>query len=65
MKGVICTVATFKMSGPPARTGDAEKDLDSLYAYVDELYSQTKYVMSAIDEDNMSDAMLEKLQKGD
>jgi len=53
------------MSGPPARTGDAGKDLDSLYAYVDELYSQTKYVMSAIDEDNMSDAMLEKLQKGD
>ena len=22
MKGVICTVATFKMSGPPARTDD-------------------------------------------
>lgn len=60
-------MATFKMAGPPARSGDQEKDLDSLYAYIDELYSQVRYVMSAIDEDNMSDAMLSKLdiQKGD
>lgn len=51
-------MATFKLSSPPSRTGDAERDLDRLYAYVEQMYSQVKYVLSNIDEENLSSSML-------
>lgn len=51
-------MATFKVSAPPSRTGDAERDIDRLYGYVDQLYAQLRYVLSNIDEENLSSSML-------
>ncbi len=58
MKGVKADMATFKVSAPPSRTGDAESDLDTLYSYVNNLYSQLRYVLYNIDEDNLSESVL-------
>ena len=58
MKGVIKDMAAFKMSPPPERTGDAEADLSRLYSYVNELYSQVRYVLYNIDEENISESLL-------
>jgi hypothetical protein len=52
-------MATFKISAPPERTGDTEVDVNRLYSYVDELYSQLKYVLYNIDEENLSESLLE------
>ncbi len=51
-------MAAFKMSPPPERTGDAEADLSRLYSYVNELYSQVRYVLYNIDEENISESLL-------
>jgi len=60
MKGVK-VMATFKLDGPPERTGDAEQDLDQIYSYVDNLYAQVRYVLGSIDEENMTDSMIQRI----
>jgi hypothetical protein len=60
MKGVK-VMATFKLDSPPARTGDAEQDLDQIYSYVDNLYAQVRYVLGSIDEENMTDSMIQRI----
>ena len=61
MKGVICIMATFKLSEPPKRTGNIETDLKNMYLYVNNLHSHMKYVLSAIDEENLSESILNKI----
>lgn len=61
MKGVTYTMATFKLSDPPALTGESARDISSLHAYVCDLYSQTRYVLGAIDEENLTDGIKNKL----
>lgn len=51
-------MATFKVAAPPSRTGDAERDLDRIYGYVDQLYAQLRYVLANIDEENLSSSVL-------
>jgi len=54
-------MATFKLDSPPARTGDAEQDLDQIYSYVDNMYAQVRYVLGSIDEENMTDSMIQRI----
>lgn len=56
-------MATFKMSGPPSMTGDAQKDLESLFAYTEQFHSQVKYMFSSIDEENLSESIINAINK--
>lgn len=56
-------MATFKMSAPPARSGDSEADIDSLYAYMNEFYAHVKYVLSNIDEENIAEELLSNTEE--
>lgn len=49
------------MPDPPELTGDNARDISSLHSYVCDLYSQTRYVLSAIDEENLTDGIKNKL----
>lgn len=54
-------MATFKLSAPPSLTGNTEQDLASHNAYLNDMYSQMRYALSSIDEENLSEGMLNKL----
>ena len=54
-------MATFKLESPPSRTGDSDKDLAVLFSYIENMHSQISYVLSAIDEDNLTENIIHKL----
>lgn len=54
-------MAVFKLEEPPSRTGDNDKDLSVLFSYVGNMCSQMRYILSAIDEDNLTEDILNKM----
>lgn len=54
-------MATFKLSAPPALTGNTEQDVVTQNSYLNDMYSQMRYALSSIDEENLSEGMLNKL----
>lgn len=54
-------MATFKLPAPPALTGNTEQDVVTQNAYLNDMYSQMRYALSSIDEENLSEGMLNKL----
>ena len=54
-------MATFKLPAPPELTGNTEQDVVAQNAYLNDMYSQMRYALSSIDEENLSEGMLNKL----
>lgn len=54
-------MATFKLGEPPSRTGDNDKDISELFSYVGNMHNQVSYILSAIDEDNLTEDILRKI----
>lgn len=54
-------MATFKQEGPPSITGNTQKDIENLFSYVESMNTNISYVLSAIDEDNLTESIINKL----
>jgi len=54
-------MATFKMEEPPRLTGDNARDVSALNSYICNLHSQLRYMFTALDEDNMTDSIKNRL----
>lgn len=64
MKGVISSMATFKLGEPPDMTGDNTKDVDALFSYIAQMRGQLNNTINNLDSENMSDEFLNSVNGG-